>query len=62
MQGARLVNKGVKMSKNRNNQTYRSEQEYEKNCIVPERKGIRAVCVLTPGIFNYSTLCSRLGR
>ena len=33
-----------------------------KNCIVSERKGIRAVCVLTPRLFSYSTLTSRLGR
>ena len=33
-----------KISKNRNKQT--SDQEHENNCIVPERKEIRAVCVL----------------
>ena len=60
MQGARLVNKGGKIGKKRNNQT--SDQEYEKNCIVSERKGIRAVCVLTPRLFSHSTLSSRLGR
>ena len=60
MQGARLVNKGGKIGKRRNNQT--SDQEYEKNCIVSERKGIKAVCVLTPRLFSHSTLSSRLGR
>ena len=60
MQGARLVNKGGKTGKERNNQT--SDQEYEKNCIVSERKGIGAVCVLTPRLFSHSTLTSRLGR
>ena len=33
-----------------------------KNCIVSERKGIRAVCVLTPPLLSNSTLTSRLGR
>ena len=42
MQGARLVNKGGKIGKKRNNQI--SDQEYEKNCIFSERKGIRTVC------------------
>ena len=35
MQGARLVNKGGKIGKKRNNQT--SDREYEKSCIVSER-------------------------
>ena len=46
--------KAGKLSKNRNKQT--SDQEHEKNCIVPERKEIRAVCVLTPRLFSHSTL------
>ena len=58
MQGARLVNKGGKIGIKRNNQTF--DQEYEK--IVSERKGIRTSCVLTPRLFSYSTLTSRLGR
>ena len=60
MQGAHLVNKGGKIGEKINNQT--SDQEYEKNCIVSERKGIRAVCVLTPRLFSQYTLTSRLGR
>ena len=60
MQGARLVNKGGKISKNRNKQT--SDQEQENKCTVPERKEIRAVCVLTPRLFSHSTLSSKLGR
>ena len=60
MQAARLVNKGGKIGKKRNNQT--SDPEYEKNCIVSKRKGIGAVCVLTPRLFSHSpTLTSRLG-
>ena len=59
MQGVRLVNKGGKISKNRNKQI--SDQEHEKNA-VPERKEIRAVCVLTPRLFSHSTLSSKLGR
>ena len=54
MQGARLVNKAGKTGIKRNNQTF--DPEYEKNCIVSERKGIRAVCVLSPRLFSYSTL------
>ena len=46
--------KAGKISKNRNKQT--SDQEHEKNCIVPERKEIKAVCVLTPRLFSHSTL------
>ena len=60
MQGARLVNKGGKIGIKRNNQTF--DQEYERNCVVSERKGIRAVCVLTPLLLSYSILTSRLGR
>ena len=60
MQGARLVNKGEKIGNKRSNQT--SDQEYEKNCIVFERKGIRAVCALTPRLISHSTSTSRLGR
>ena len=41
-----------KISKNRNKQTF--DQEQEKNCIVSERKEIRAVCVLTPCLFSHS--------
>ena len=52
MQGARLVNKGEKIGIKRNNQTF--DEEYERNCIVSERKGIRAVCVLTPRLFSHS--------
>ena len=46
--------KAGKISKNRNKRT--SDQEHEKNCIVPERKEIRAVCALTPRLFSHSTL------
>ena len=46
--------KAGKLSKNRNKQT--SDQEHEKNCIVPQRKEIRAVCVLTPRLFSHPTL------
>ena len=60
MHGARLVNKSGKIGIKRNNQTF--DQEYEENCIVSEGKGIRAACVLTPRLFSYSTLTSRLGR
>ena len=51
--------KAGKISENRNKQT--SDQEHEKNCIVPERKEIRAVCVSTSLLFNHS-LSSRLSR
>ena len=44
--------KAGKISKNRNKQT--SVQEHKKNCTVPERKEIRAVCVLTPRSFSHS--------
>ena len=50
MQGARLVNKGGKIGKKRNNQT--SDQEYEKTCLLSERKGIRAFCVWTPRLIQ----------
>ena len=49
-----------KISKIRNKQT--SDQEHEINCTVPERKEIRAVCLLTPRLFSHSKLSSRLGR
>ena len=39
----------------------REKKIEKKNCIVSERKGITAVCVLTPRLFSYSTLTSRLG-
>ena len=52
--------KAGKISKNRNKQT--SDQEHEINCTVPERKEIRAVCILTPRLFSHSTLSSTLGR
>ena len=41
--------KAEKISTNRNKQT--SDQEHEKNCMVPERKEITAVCVLTSRLF-----------
>ena len=43
--------KAGKISKNRNKQT--SVQEHEKTDTVPERKEIRAVCVLTPRSFSH---------
>ena len=52
--------KAGKLTKKRNNQT--SDQEYEINCIVSERKEVRAVCALTPCSFSHSTSTSRLGR
>ena len=66
MQGARLVNKGGKIGIKRNNLTF--DQEYERNknkrirIRIRIRKGIRAVWVLTPLLFSYSILTSRLGR
>ena len=46
MQGARLI-KGGKLAKK---ETIRPR--VRKNCIVSERKGIRAVCVLTTPLFS----------
>ena len=60
MEGVRWSIKAGTISENRNKQT--SDHEHEKNCIVPERKEIRAVCVLTPRLFSHSTLSSRLRR
>ena len=59
-QRVRVWSKAGKLAK-KETIKHRSDQEYEKNCIVSERKGIRPVCVLTPRFFSHSTLTSRLG-